>query len=110
MSTVTLHDYDIDISPAEENHDARLRRPAPRPDRGPRAVLPAARPPRLRRPGRARRADGARDGHRARLGHEAGDARGHRDLPIASRAAGDPGRDLALLSAWRLLGRLGRRV
>src|SRR5262245_21887741 len=107
MSTVTLTNND---AARRENPDAGLRHHAPRPDHGPRAVLLATRLAWIRRTGRARRANGARDGHRAGLGDEGGDARGHRDLPVTARPARDPGRDLALVSAWRLLGRVGRRV
>ena len=47
---------------------------------------------------------------RARLADQGADARGDRHLPISAGTARDPGRDLHLLSARRLLGRVGGRL
>ena len=72
------------------------------------ALFPSPRAPRLRRAGRAGRPDGARARRRARLAHQGADARGHRHLPVAARAARDPGRHLHRLSARRVSGAPGR--
>src|SRR5581483_5662948 len=86
-----------------EDGDSRAR-----PNNRTGALLPAARLSWLRRTGRVGWSDGARAGRRQEMADEGADARGDRDLPVVAGTARHPGRDLHLLPARRLLGRVGR--
>jgi hypothetical protein len=74
------------------------------------ALFPTTGLSRLRRASRPGRPDGARARQRQEMAYQGADARDHRHLPIASRSARDPGRDIHRLSALRLLGGVGRRL